>query len=441
MEGESHAYNIDLEKERVPNTAFISVLLIIGLLGNSIYLFSIVYADKKSNSIRYFSVVLSIIDLIGIISGSVLGILQNTYVVTFQSDFACKTLWYISSCAALLSSHVVLMISIEKYRRIRRPLSRQFTKKSRFIAVLLLSCLVSLLNVPILLLKGKRLLKLTRKSINVTNVTGLPTTSEIDVKKFLHTNVTTWLSLSDIDTTTLPSTDILDKTRFSTNKAMFVTGFSCCELDSENHHLRILKSVYDISVLVAVISALVLIVYAYTSITYGVVRRRILRMDGYVSIKTTGLHFVNRLNFSAISDKSDECSHNIPIMAISQQGRFMPSPTNLFSCCLPSTILKARDSNLAQILFKNVTTVITLFAMSYIPSVIFTLFQDHNSDTLSLNASAFDFNFYLTVSRSYLLAHALNPYVSIHFDHAIRQYLVKFVSRLLVCRSYGPTDR
>ena len=84
MEGELQAYNIDLVKERVPNTVIISFLFVLGLFGNSTYLFSIMYADKKLTSIRYVSVVLSIIDLIGIISGSILGILQNTYVVTFQ---------------------------------------------------------------------------------------------------------------------------------------------------------------------------------------------------------------------------------------------------------------------------------------------------------------------------------------------------------------------
>ena len=449
MEGESQAYNIDLVKERVPNTVFISVLFVLGLFGNSTYLFLMINADKKMTSIRCFSVVLSIIDLIGIISGSILGILQNTYVVTFQSDFACKTLWYISSCAALLSSLVITMISIERYRQICRLSSRPFTKKSRFITVLLLSCLVCFITIPVLLLNGKRAFKLTRQSINVTTVIGFPTTSERDVESFLSANVTTWSPLSDTNKTNVSPIGISDKTNLSSYNETFVTGFSCCALNSENQHLRNLESVYDITLLVTVFASLLTIAYAYTYITKSVLKRRrnnpLMKKDDindiYVSIKHTGLHCAGGLRFSGlqeeISENSVKCEYNIPIKAISQQGRFMPSQPYLCGCCLPSSKLKAGIAN--PKLYKLVISIISLFMMSYIPSVIFTFFQDHHSDTSWSNTSAFRLNLNLTVSRSYLLAHALNSYVAIYFDNFIRQRLVELVSRL--CRYQGTESR
>ena len=448
MEGESQAYNIDLLQERVPSTVIISVLFVFGLFGNSTYLFLMINADKMLTNIRYFSVALSIIDLIGIISGSILGILQNTYVVTFQSDFACKTLLYISSCAALLSSFVIALMAIDRYRLYCRPLSRQLTKKKQSIAILLLSCLVCLINIPILLLNGKRRINLTRQSIIVTNVTEFTTTREIDVESFLPTNVTTWSSLGDTNKTNV--SPISDKTRFSSNNETFVTSFSFCALDFENHHLRVLKVVYYITVFVTITASLLTVFYAYTNIVMVMLRRgrrrRLLSkidkidpkeysdnskppfkkknsMDIDVSIHHTGLHCLDGLCSPGlqgeISENSDECAYNIPIKAISQKGRFMPKPeTDFCRCCLPFSKLNARDFNRVQNCLKNYITIITLFVMSYMPSFISTLFRDRN--------------LYLILSRSYLLAHALNPYVTIYFDNDIRRRLVELVSRL--CR-------
>ena len=453
MEGESHAYNIDLVKERVPNTAFISVLLIIGICGNS----TCIFFRRRVSSYYYentFYAALPIIDLIGVITGSVLGILKNTYVVTFKSDFACRTLWYISSCSALLSLLVIMMISIEKYLRIR-PFSRYLTTKSRSIAVLLLSCLVCVITIPVFLLNGKSALTLNREFITATNATAF-LTDEIDVKSFLPTNLTTSSSLDDTENAIFSTKDISDMSRFSPSNTTFVTAFSCCELDSENQNLRVLKVVYGLTVLVTVIVSLLTIIYAYTNILKMMLRtgrriigkRRVLRkmyLTAYsdnakplfkkknsinidFSIHHTGLHCAD--GQWEISESSDECAYNIPIKAISQKGRFMSKPeTNLCMCCLPSLKPKGRDPNPVQTILKNFITVITLMVMSYMPSVISMLFQDHHSDTSSFNVSAFRLNLNLIVSRSYLLAHALNPYVTIYFVNNFRRRLVQFMSQ------------
>ena len=442
MEGETKAYNIDLVKERVPNTVIISVLFVLGLFGNSTYLFSMINTDKKLTSIRYFSVVLSIIDLIGIISGSILGILKNTYVVTFQSDFACKALWYISSCAALLSSLVITMMAIEKCRRIVRVFSSPFTKKSRFIAVVSLSGLVVIVTIPVILLNGKRPLNIIKESVNVTHALDYPITNETDVTCFTPSNLTMTLQpFYATNVTSFSPGNISDVSGVPLSNVTFMTGFSCCVLDSKNEHLRVLKAVYDITVLVTVIVSLVIIVYAYIRILKVVLehnsyyRRNIApskekKHDIYISIKHSGLHGVGWLRFygfeEEISEKSVNCAYNIPIKAVSQLGRFMPSET-ICGCCLPSS-----KSGRSRKVFKMVITIITLFLISYIPSASSMLFEGHHSDTSWLHASAFRLNLFLTIRRSYLLAHALNPYVSIYLDNFIRIRFVELVSRL--CR-------
>ncbi|XP_036359574.1 neuropeptide Y receptor type 1-like [Octopus sinensis] len=106
--------------------SLIPLFLIVGLIGNIFVIYIYARQSKKSN-VETFILVLAVIDLIGCILGMPLEMAELYPAI--QSKYLCKLYKFIVFTCSIMSSLILLIIAIERFRRICHPSSKQITSK------------------------------------------------------------------------------------------------------------------------------------------------------------------------------------------------------------------------------------------------------------------------------------------------------------------------
>ena len=117
----------------IPVLVYILLLMITGIIGNSIVLYIYKVRFKRSSS-RAFILCLAILDFITCIFGVPYHLYDIYNPYTYEDAVSCKVLSF-SMAVTLLSSVFILgLISIDRYQKICRPFGKQLsdfgTKKS-----------------------------------------------------------------------------------------------------------------------------------------------------------------------------------------------------------------------------------------------------------------------------------------------------------------------
>ena len=141
-----HIINDKMARLSIPAIVYISLVMVLGLIGNSFVCYYYTFKEKKSTN-TFFIVVLSVFDLLTcfIIMPSEIAIISLYY--TFLDNFACKTLRFISFSLAIASILTLVAIAINRYKRIchvARPQMNITQARRISVIIVLLSILLAL---------------------------------------------------------------------------------------------------------------------------------------------------------------------------------------------------------------------------------------------------------------------------------------------------------
>ena len=137
-------WNQELATELIADTVCLVVYLITGVFGNSVVLY--VYAARKrlNNEDRFFIPILAIIDLIACMVNCSFSISINMLPVKYDSDIACKFIWFLAMYVTAISAFTLMLIAINRYLKLCKRFGRQMTHKWKkyFLVIILISAAV-----------------------------------------------------------------------------------------------------------------------------------------------------------------------------------------------------------------------------------------------------------------------------------------------------------
>lgn len=106
----------------------LAVLLIIGLIGNAHVIY--IYLRKfKNSNYRLYVLWLAMLDILNCCVGAPLVIVYLMYPVTFPSEIFCKIYRFVLYYLAVASTCALVVIAIDRCRKVWKPLGRQITTK------------------------------------------------------------------------------------------------------------------------------------------------------------------------------------------------------------------------------------------------------------------------------------------------------------------------
>ncbi|KAH3752715.1 hypothetical protein DPMN_187341 [Dreissena polymorpha] len=130
MHGDDLLSEINTKKtlEFLPATIFVSVVIVLGVLGNSMSLAFYGWKVAKTST-NFFICALSAVDLITcfVLLGEVI---ELCYVVNFPSVFLCKSLYFLNQWLVVTSGMMLFLVAMDRFRKICRPLKWQFTERT-----------------------------------------------------------------------------------------------------------------------------------------------------------------------------------------------------------------------------------------------------------------------------------------------------------------------
>ncbi|XP_071098586.1 orexin receptor type 2-like [Haliotis cracherodii] len=150
-----HLVNDEIATILIPAMVCIGVLMISGFIGNILVCY--VFSTKLKHSTQNFLfVILAIFDLMSCCVAMPTEIADMRFYFTFDSVIACKILRFLVAFPTLASNIVLLIIAIDRYRKVCRPLYQQITRAISRKAVLLAAFVAILYAIPALFIYGKR---------------------------------------------------------------------------------------------------------------------------------------------------------------------------------------------------------------------------------------------------------------------------------------------
>ncbi|KAH3709513.1 D(2) dopamine receptor-like [Dreissena polymorpha] len=160
----------DLEKEKYqPTLIILVVLMITGLIGNTCV--AVVYKLKlKRSSARVYIISLAMADVSVCTVGMAYHIYDMTHIVEYESAVTCKTLSFLISACTLSSVLILLLVGLDRYLKICRPLKRQIVDFGAIKACVIVVCLAIVISVPYTILYGPRSVPLNKYETNTTGV-------------------------------------------------------------------------------------------------------------------------------------------------------------------------------------------------------------------------------------------------------------------------------
>ena len=171
-------WNQELATELLPDTVCLAIYLIIGGIGNLVVI--CVYARRNSlnNEDRFFIPILAIIDLVSCIVNCSFSISINSLPVKYDSDFACKFMWFLAMYTTGSSAFTLMLIAIQRYLKLCKPFGKQMTHKWKKVYLGIILVGMVLVALPCFAFYGSTEVKSNDsdiKGLRCTSVTaGLP---------------------------------------------------------------------------------------------------------------------------------------------------------------------------------------------------------------------------------------------------------------------------
>ncbi|XP_052251767.1 vasopressin V1b receptor-like [Dreissena polymorpha] len=154
-------------KENLPKLVFLVTVMLIGLVGNICVV--LVYKLKfKRSSARVYIISLALTDM----SVCSVGILYHFYdltnSITYENVLTCKILSFIISLCSLSSIFILLVVGLDRYLKVCRPLKKQIVDFGDRKACIIATLLAGLFSVPYLAIYGHRTVPLSYGGFNIS---------------------------------------------------------------------------------------------------------------------------------------------------------------------------------------------------------------------------------------------------------------------------------
>lgn len=139
----------------IPAMIFVGILMVAGCVGNAlvVYIFGFKFKSATQHSLI---VCLACFDLLSSSIAMPSEIADMRYHHTFSSAFACKLLRFITMFSAVGSSLILVVIAVDRHRRVTKPLTRQMTVRHARIWEAVSICTSLFFSWPSLVLSGLR---------------------------------------------------------------------------------------------------------------------------------------------------------------------------------------------------------------------------------------------------------------------------------------------
>ncbi|KAL3853628.1 hypothetical protein ACJMK2_017159 [Sinanodonta woodiana] len=149
----------------IPVIVFLSILMIVGTLGNVVVLY--VYLVKfQRASVRHFIVSLSILDLLACTVGIPIEIYNLVHSLTFEYSFICKVLRVTEVMIACGSVFILLVIGIDRYIKICKPTMNMNVRTAKIM------CITAGLSGSFMSVPASMLFGISRTPIGINDTKG-----------------------------------------------------------------------------------------------------------------------------------------------------------------------------------------------------------------------------------------------------------------------------
>ena len=143
--------DVDLDKEFqrkiMPTSVLYNIATSLGILGNVAVLLVYNFRFKRQEH-RYYIPVLAWADLSGCVTNSVYFNTLDVYHVTYPSDLLCQLLSFLVIFNSGISSHLILIIALQRYLTLCRPLGKQLTARARRLSLVIVTVLALIYGLP-----------------------------------------------------------------------------------------------------------------------------------------------------------------------------------------------------------------------------------------------------------------------------------------------------
>lgn len=120
--------NNDMRKKLLAPLVYLIVLTIIGIPGNILVI--IIFQQYKKDVFRTIILNLALVDIVFCVIGIPFNIVRILYYYTFKITWICQVAAGILDFGIMYSSHLLMLLSIHRFRQICTPLKSQITLKS-----------------------------------------------------------------------------------------------------------------------------------------------------------------------------------------------------------------------------------------------------------------------------------------------------------------------
>ena len=150
----------------IPALIFVTVSMVIGITGNCLVVFIYKRNYRRTNH-RYFILFLASIDLLACCTGLPFLIASLRLPYLMNSAIACKVLRYFHYWANNSSGLLLVVISVERYRRICRPFKVQWSPRQMLYLCIVTMIFSAMIAIPAPIFFGK-----SKIETGIANITG-----------------------------------------------------------------------------------------------------------------------------------------------------------------------------------------------------------------------------------------------------------------------------
>lgn len=181
--------NLNSEKmeTRIGAVAFVGILLIFGFIGNLHVLAVFAFRMQPSNN-RTFILCLAVVDIIACIIGMPFTIVILLHPLTFYDAIECKIVLNVNYFSCACSGLLLVVITVDRYRKICHPMGWQLSQKmAKFVCLLTITGSVGL-TLPSFFIFGHNTVRTKYR-----NITGVQCSTD---DEFVRTNYPTIFNLA-----------------------------------------------------------------------------------------------------------------------------------------------------------------------------------------------------------------------------------------------------
>ena len=147
-------WNKELSDVLIPNDVILTLYVLLGICGNSVvlYVYKVRLTGKMTD--RYFIPFLAITDLSASTVCGTFGIALNMMQASFTNTHLCKAWWFFAAFTTYMSIQLLLIIAVQRYLKVVKPVGRQMDVRINRIAMLGALCLAVIIAGPTTALYG-----------------------------------------------------------------------------------------------------------------------------------------------------------------------------------------------------------------------------------------------------------------------------------------------